>query len=134
MTNETSTLEKRTAEAPNGVERLSTRKTFMPRTDIYETPESVVVIADMPGVNEKSVDITLEQNVLTIVGTVTPVDPAGHGLSYAEYEIGDYQRVFTLSDDVDQEGISAVVKQGVLRLTLPKTVPAKAKKIAVKTA
>ena len=127
MSNETQVLDKQTA-CRGAVER--TRKT-MPRTDIHETPESIVITADMPGVDEKSVDVTLEKNILMIRGSVAPETPEGFSPAYAEYEIGDYQRVFTLSDEIVKDGISAVVKNGVLRLTLPKTAPARTKKIAV---
>jgi HSP20 family protein len=89
------------------------------------------VVADMPGVDENSVDITLEQNVLTIDGYAAPVEPKGHRLAYAEYRVGDYQRRFTLSDQIDRDKIEATVKDGVLRLHLSKVAPT-ARKIAVK--
>jgi HSP20 family molecular chaperone IbpA len=134
MTNEAATMQKQELEAPQGVERTRQQKVFMPRADIYETPEAIVVLADMPGVDGKSVDITLENGVLTIYGRVDPQLPEDCRLAYAEYEIGDYQRAFTLSNEVDQGAIEAQVKNGVLRLTLPKTGPAKAHKITVKGA
>ena len=133
-TNET-TLEKREAQTPEGVERISQRKVFMPRVDIFEDGEKIVVLADMPGVDDKSVDVTLEKDILTIHGTVTPPQmPEGMSLMYGEYEIGDYRRAFTLSEEVDRENISAVVRNGVLRLTLPKSTQARTRKIAVKPA
>lgn len=130
--NEAQTIEKREAQTPEGVERMSARRVFMPRADICETDDGIVVLADMPGVDEKTVDITLEKNVLTISGRVELEEPKKHNLVYAEYEIGDYQRVFTLSDEIDRDGITAVVKNGVLRLALPKAPQAKTRKIAVK--
>jgi len=134
VTKEATTLEKREAQAPQGIERISPSKVFMPCTDIYETTDSIVVVADMPGVDEKSVDVTLEKNVLTITGTVQPHAPEGYTLAYAEYEVGNYQRSFTLSDQVSREGITAVIKNGVLRLTLAKSAEAKSRKIQVKGA
>ena len=92
----------------------------------------MVVVADMPGVEESSVDITLEKNVLTINGYVEPEDPENYALTYAEYKVGDYRRRFTLSNQIDQENIKATVKNGVLRLWLPKADVAKARKITVK--
>ena len=115
-------------------ERTRDRKAYVPRADIYETEEEIVVLADMPGVDENSVDITLEKNVLTINGLVEPEYPENYSLSFAEYEVGDYQRSFTLSNYIDQENIQATVKNGVLELRLPKAGPAKAKKITVKAA
>lgn len=85
----------------------------------------------MPGVDENSVDITLEQNVLTINGYAALVEPEGYRLADAEYRVGDYQRRFTLSDQIDRDKIEAMVKDGVLRLRLPKVKPT-ARKIAVK--
>lgn len=108
------------------------RKVFMPRTDIYETKDTVELLADMPGVNEKSVDITLEKNVLTLRGTVEPTSPDGFKVAYAEYDEGNYERAFTITDEIDREGIQASVKNGVLRVTLHKAGPAKARKIEVK--
>jgi HSP20 family molecular chaperone IbpA len=88
----------------------------------------------MPGVDENSVDITLEKNILTINGYVEAETPENYSLAYAEYEVGDYQRSFTLSNQIDFEKIEAAVQQGVLRLRLPKAGPAKARKITVKAA
>ncbi len=118
--------------AETGAERTRDRLAFAPRADIYETDEAITVVADMPGADENSVDITLENNVLTINGYVEPQQPEGHSLAYAEYQVGDYQRAFTLSDQIDRDGIEAVVKDGVLRLYLPKITEAKKRKIAIK--
>ena len=59
-------------------ERIRARKAFVPRADIYETGDEIVIIADMPGVDENSVDITLEKNVLTINGYVEPYQFEGY--------------------------------------------------------
>jgi HSP20 family protein len=80
---------------------------------------------------EESVDITLEKDVLTVTGHVGASKPEGCALTYAEYDVGDYERAFTLSDGVDRDGISASAKDGVLRIVLPKAGPAKTKRIAV---
>lgn len=115
-------------------ERTRDRKAFVPRADIYEDGEDIYVVVDMPGVDENSVEIALEKGVLTINGFVEPISPENYRLAYAEYEVGDYQRSFRLSNQIDQENIEATVKNGVLRLRLPKVGPAKTKKIAVKAA
>jgi HSP20 family molecular chaperone IbpA len=118
----------------NGTERTRARKAYVPRADIFETGNEIIVVADMPGVDENSVDITLEKNVLSINGLVEPAQFDSHSLAYAEYEVGDYFRRFTLSDEVDQDNIQATVNNGVLHLHLPKAGPAQARKIAVKAA
>jgi HSP20 family molecular chaperone IbpA len=115
-----------------GAERTRDRLAFVPRVDIYETDEAITVIADMPGVDENSVDVTLESKELTINGCVEPEMPEGYDLAYAEYQVGDYQRAFTLSDEIDSDGIEASVKDGVLRLHLPKITEARKRKIDIK--
>ena len=114
-------------------ERTRAKPAFIPRVDIYETNDAVALIADMPGVDENSVDITLEKNVLTINGYVEPEHPEGYSLAYAEYRVGDYQRSFNISNEIDQENIEATMKDGVLHLHLPKAEPT-TKKIAVQSA
>jgi HSP20 family molecular chaperone IbpA len=118
--------------AETGAERTRDRLAFVPRADIYETEEAITVVADMPGVDETSLDITLENNVLSIDGFVEPMKPEGYSLAYAEYQVGDYQRAFTLSDQIDRDGIEAVIKDGVLRLYLPKVTEARKRRIAIK--
>jgi HSP20 family molecular chaperone IbpA len=115
-----------------GAERTRDRVAFVPRADIYETGEGITVLADMPGVDETSVDITLENNVLTIRGYVDSVEPEGRSLAYSEYRVGDYERAFSLSDQIDQDGIDALVKGGVLRLYLPKITEARRRTIAIR--
>ena len=75
----------------------------------------------MPGVDERSIDITLEKNVLTIHGFTSPQAVEGLKLVYCECPEGDYRRVFLLSDEVDREGIEATIKKGALKLVLPKS-------------
>ncbi|RMH68364.1 MAG: Hsp20/alpha crystallin family protein [Gemmatimonadetes bacterium] len=132
MTTEVKTTDQATPEMERNHEMQ--RKVFIPAVDILEKNDTYVVMADMPGVSEDAIDITLEKNVLTIHGTVKPVAHEGYELAYAEYEIGDYERSFTLTDDVDREKIEATLKNGVLHLTMPKAAPAIAKKISVKVA
>jgi HSP20 family protein len=100
-----------------------------PPVDIYELPEGLVVMADMPGVDKDSLDIRVDHNILTIRGQ------ASHVLSgepiYREYELVHYFRQFELSDKVDQNKITADLKQGVLTLSLPKAEAVKPRKIAV---
>lgn len=126
--------EKKEVTTMSEAERTRARKAYIPRADIYETGDDIFVVADMPGVDENSIDLTLEKNILTINGYVEPAEPENYSLAYAEYEVGDYQRSFTLSNQIDQEKIEASVKNGVLRLRLPKAGPAKARKIMVKAA
>jgi HSP20 family protein len=113
------------------IERASTRPVLTPAVDIYETRDEIVLTADLPGVDESAVEVTLEQDVLTIEGRMPETPADAHALALQEFHVGDYRRVFTLATEVDRERISAQVKNGVLRLALPKAEPAKAKKIKV---
>ena len=113
------------------MERTRSRRVFVPRADIYETDNEIIVLADIPGANEKNVDITLEKNVLPINAYIEPAIPSGFDIAYAEYEEGDYQRSFRLSDEIARDKIEASVSEGVLRLRLPKLQEAATRKITV---
>lgn len=113
-------------------ERTQSRITFTPRVDIREEANGLTLVADMPGVDEKNVQIDLDKGVLTISGHVEPTELDGHRVIVSEYRIGDYQRAFTLSHEVDTTKIEANVKDGVLRVRLPKAERAKERKIPVK--
>ena len=119
------------AAQPAGTERTRERPLYAPRVDIVESEDALEVLADMPGVTPESVEVTLEQGVLSVRGRADVPVPAGLAPLYLEYEPGDYARRFTLSDAVDPGGIEAQVRGGVLRLRLPKAGPAKPQRIEV---
>jgi HSP20 family protein len=134
MTNEAKTIEVK-QEAPlaeEQTERIRERRVFTPRADIYETKDDLVVVMDVPGVDEKSLDIVLEKSVLTITAFPAYERMEQLSLAYAEYGEGDYQRSFALSEEIDREHIEANVKNGVLYLRLPKAGEAKPQKITIK--
>jgi HSP20 family protein len=106
-------------------------RTFVPDVDIYETPESLHLWADIPGVDEQSLHLDLADGVLTIEGQVGVKDYEHLGPVYTEYNVGNYLRRFTLSSDLDADRISARVTNGVLELTLPKAERAKPRRITV---
>jgi HSP20 family protein len=113
------------------VERTRSTNVYTPDVDILEKDDSIIVLADIPGVSESGVDITLEKDVLSIYAKVEPEVPEKHQLLRTEYGIGDYQRSFTISNEIDREKIDATVKNGVLRLVLPKAKAAQTRKITV---
>jgi HSP20 family protein len=104
---------------------------FVPSVDIFEDKDNLVLLADMPGVTKETVDIHVEEGQLRIVGKVGENTPGDFVLS--EYSVGDYTRTFTLSNAIDQAAIKASMKNGVLRVVLPKLDVSKPRKIAVKT-
>lgn len=115
------------------VEKPMRRRIFSPRVDIFEANEDVMLVAEMPGVDEEGIDITLEKRTLTIRGTASERELDGYKAAYLEHPIGDYERSFVLSEDVDRDNIQATIKNGLLTVVLPKAERAKLRKIAVKT-
>jgi HSP20 family protein len=119
-------LQERTTQ-PEGTRTRERHVT--PPVDIYEMPEGLVVIADVPGVTPDHFDVRVDNHILTIWGQ------AAHGLpaepTYREYELVNYFRQFDLSAKVDESQIAADLKQGVLTLTLSKVAEAQPRKIAV---
>ncbi|MBS3820807.1 MAG: Hsp20 family protein [Bacteroidetes bacterium] len=125
-------IQKQETQLQQGTEPTREGRLFMPPTDIRETNDSIVLTADMPGVKPDGVDVTLEKDVLTVCGAVADEHLGNHnGDGYAEYEVGNYQRSFALSDEIDRDKIDARMDNGVLTLTLPKTTPSQ-KRIEVK--
>lgn len=106
---------------------------YVPHVDISENNDRIRLVADMPGVDPKSVDLTVENNVLTVEGLAQPDRPAGYERVGQEYGIGRYRRDFTLSDAVAVDGIKARVQNGVLEVTIPKREEVKTRKIEITT-
>ena len=121
------------APVPAGMERTRTRRVYAARTDILETEEALILVADMPGVLPEGLDVTLEGRELTVRGRAGEYTPAGYSPAYLEYEPGHYERSFVLSEEIDAERIEARLKDGVLHLTLPKVPTAQARRIQVRT-
>ena len=111
------------------VERTRGETFVAPDVDIYEQDDSLVLVADVPGVGADGVEVRLESGVLEVTAH------AGRGRSdeadYVEYRPASYHRAFSLSEDIDAEKIAARVKHGVLTITLPKSERAKPRKIDV---
>lgn len=105
---------------------------FTPTVDIFESEEAITVLADMPGVPTDGVTIDLHNNELKISGEVEKQSSAKETYLLREYDTGRFHRHFTLSDRIDQSKISASMKDGVLRLVLPKAEQVKPKRIEVK--
>lgn len=104
-----------------------------PNVDITENDDCVRLMADMPGVDPDSVDVTIEKDVLTIEGRGRVDGLADHALAGQEFAVGRYRRDFTISEAIDPAGIKARVNHGVVDVTLPKREQVKARKIEVES-
>ena len=118
-------------ELPKGVEMTRDLPVYSPQTDIYEKEDSILVVCDMPEVDESQVDVSLENNVLTLTGCQDAKDPDKHEVLYRDYRPGAFRRSFTLSADINHAGIKAKLNNGVLQVTLPKAEKAQPRKIKV---
>jgi HSP20 family protein len=111
-------------------ENQAERRYLAPEVNIFETKDEYVLEAEMPGVNKEGLEITLEGNVLTLVGHRSD-EPVKSQAVYRESHLADYRRVFELDPVIDAAKINARVDQGILTLTLPKSERVKPRKIAV---
>jgi HSP20 family protein len=115
-----------------GQEKTRAGRFFLPEVDIEESSDGLRLWADMPGVKQSDVEVTLNGGVLTIVGTVSTEPYQKLSPLYTEYNVGNYFRQFELNEDIDEQGIKASMKDGVLELSLPKSERAKPRRIEVK--
>lgn len=114
-----------------GDEQTRAGRTYVPDVDICESADGLWLWADMPGVDEQSIQINLADGVLSIEGRVALGDYENLAPVYTEYNIGNYSRRFTLSNDVDTDRIKARMTNGVLELEIPKAERAKPRRIPI---
>jgi len=106
--------------------------TWTPAVDIYETPETIVLKAELPGLRREDIEIEVRDNTLTLRGERRfAKDVQEENYLRIERAYGAFQRIFTLPTTISQEKICAVFRDGVLELTLPKAEEAKPRKIAI---
>jgi HSP20 family molecular chaperone IbpA len=122
-----------TAAVAASAQRQETRTSLharAPRVDIYETDTTYVILADVPGVGPDGLEIVVERDSLSIRGHVEPrPDP-----DYREFELSDYYRAFTLTDDLDPDEVAATLRDGVLRVEIQRSPRVQPKRIPVRTA
>lgn len=125
-------IEKRRDAAVSSVERIRAGQAFVPVVDIIENREELVLLADVPGGRAKDIDINYEKGTLSIHAKIEPRQNA-ESTSYLlqEYGVGDFYRTFQVGEGIDQNKIEAEVKDGVLKLRLPKAEALKPRKIKV---
>jgi HSP20 family protein len=132
QTREITTKEKQQLAKPQ--EQTRPGRYYVPDVNIYEFNDSLKLWADIPGVKEKDVEVTLKDGVLTIIGKVSTDMYAGLRPMYTEYNVGNYYREFALTENIDDSKIKARLRNGVLELELPKKEHAKPKRIEVRSA
>jgi HSP20 family protein len=113
-------------------EKTVPAKYYVPNADIFETDDALTVVMEIPGVEKNDVSVKLENEALRIEARIDHGKYEGLEPVYAEYNIGHYARAFTLSNKIDQDGISADLADGVLTLTLRKAKEAVPKRIPIK--
>lgn len=133
MTKEQEMMKQEHQVEQGDAQRMERRPVYSPATDVFEKQDAFVLVMDVPGVSEKDVELELEDDVLTIQARSTAHEVEGYELLYGEYRASDYERSFTLSSDIDRNKIKASVKNGVLRVELPKAEKLKPRKIEVKS-
>lgn len=104
---------------------------YIPATDIYEYEDSIMIVSDMPGVDDKNLDVAIENDVLTVTGKQCDLAPEKHDVLHLGYTPGTYKRSFNILTEIDQDNIKAKLDNGVLTITLPKSEETKPRKIAV---
>jgi HSP20 family protein len=104
-----------------------------PLVDIFEDLDAITLVADMPGIKSEQLTIDLHEGVLTITGHGDAAEGPNETMMIREYPAGTFQRSFTLSEAIDQRKIEAALRNGVLRLRLPKVERAKPRQITVQS-
>lgn len=118
-------------EVSSPAEQTQPGVVFSPHVDIFETDQQITLLADLPGVAPENLTIDLRDNILTLSADVTPFESEQETELFVEYRTGRFYRQFTLSDVIDQKRIEANLKDGVLRLALPKVEKATPRTITV---
>ncbi len=118
-------------EAAEREENLEPGRVYAPNVEIRETEDALWLWADLPGVDDDSVDVRLEDDVLRIQGNVRADDYANLTPVYTEYNVGSFHRSFRITAPIDSNKVTASMRNGVLELQLPKTAEAKPQQIPV---
>ncbi|MFP4075704.1 MAG: Hsp20/alpha crystallin family protein [Halochromatium sp.] len=124
-----------TTRQEGGALRTPTEREIIlrPSVDIYEDSSAIVVEADMPGVAKDRLDIRVDRNSLTLEGEIAIAMPDGMRALHADVRGTRYRRNFSLSAELDTEQVEANLKDGVLRVRIPKRAELQPRKIEVRT-
>lgn len=115
-------------------EQSTVENTLLPPVDVIEDSAGITLLADLPGVSKDKLTLQLEKNRLTIEGDVGIDLPQEMQSTHAEVRLPRYRRVFTLSSELDSEKAAAELKNGVLKLHIPKAQHAQPRRIQINVA
>jgi len=122
----------REAYSPEGPEEALTTANFAPPVDVYEDAHNITLKIEVPGIDEKDIDVSLENNTLTVRGQRTfEKDEKEENYQRVERMYGTFTRSFTLPNTVETEQVSAHYDKGVLKVRMAKKAEAKPKQIKV---
>ena len=103
----------------------------MPPVDVFENDASITLLADLPGVVREQLQVRVDGDTLVLEATANTVGPENMEMVYGELQCPTYRRQFTLSRELDTQRIEAQLRDGVLRLTIPKAEEARPRRIQV---
>ena len=122
-------------DGANGKKAEFAAPAWQPAFDIIESADRILLVADLPGIEEKDFEILIDKNVLTVRGDrKSELQSESNGRSRKERVFGPFTRSFTLPPTVDAEKVSAELKSGVLTLSLAKRTEAQPRQIKVSVA
>lgn len=122
----------RESYGPEGRDESLTTSQFAPPVDVYEDEHNVVLKVEVPGIDEKDIDVRVENNVLTVHGErKVEKEEKEENFRRIERQYGSFTRTFSLPSTVDAERIQADYDKGILKIVLPKKAEAKPKQIKV---
>ncbi|WP_435531675.1 Hsp20/alpha crystallin family protein [Ramlibacter cellulosilyticus] len=112
-------------------ETVPQQRYLVPPVDVFENEQSIMLLADLPGVAREQLHVRVDGDNLVLEATATTAGPENMELVYGEQQVAAYRRQFTLSRELDTARIEAQLRDGVLRLTIPKAEEARPRRIEV---
>ena len=132
MSNEVRTTSSASMSTPKaGTERQPQQRFVVPPVDVFESEAAITLLADLPGVTRDQLHVRVDGDSLVVEATASTAGPENMELVYGEAQVPAYRRQFTLSRELDTSRIEAQLRDGVLRLTLPKAEEARPRRIEV---
>jgi HSP20 family molecular chaperone IbpA len=131
MNNAVQTSSSATPAASREQPQQQQQRTVVPPVDVFEDESSITLLADLPGVSRDQLHVRVDGDSLVLEATASTVGPENLELVYGELQCPAFRRQFTLSRELDTQRIEAQLRDGVLRLTIPKAEEARPRRIQV---